>query len=310
LGKRIGPADGFMAKKEQFIEITTVIGCKNMCSYCPQAVTISSYKKVSNGRMMTFDMFRRYIETTPSNVRIVFSGFAEPFQNKDVMRMIRYAYDKGHKININTTLMGMTEEDIDGLLAMDISAVIVHLQNEKEKFVEMDAYLKLLAKCTKLKNVTFVYFGKVDNRALNILKEYGHTPVSLEIKSRAGALFNKKHKRGKLFCAARKELEDNVLLPNGDVVLCCMDFGLRHKLGNLLTDRYEDLHSGSNWKELKRKFGEHDNDLICRDCEVATVYLSLKFFLHPFEKFYKKWKKVSNGKMERLLFKLIQSVTS
>ena len=30
-----------------------------------------------------------------------------------------------------------------------------------------------------------------------------------------------------------------VLLPNGDVYLCCNDFGLRHKIGNLLVHDYD-----------------------------------------------------------------------
>ncbi|MER9007171.1 SPASM domain-containing protein [Mesorhizobium sp. M0862] len=36
----------------------------------------------------------------------------------------------------------------------------------------------------------------------------------------------------------------NVLLPNGDVTLCCTDFERRHVLGNLLRDEYADLFEG------------------------------------------------------------------
>jgi len=32
-----------------------------------------------------------------------------------------------------------------------------------------------------------------------------------------------------------------VLLPNGDVSLCCMDYGLDHIIGNLHKQTYEDV---------------------------------------------------------------------
>ena len=272
------------------IEVTTVIGCKNMCSYCPQAITIKNYG--NNERVMTPETFRKCIDNIKEDVAISFSGFAEPFQNENAMAMILHAYAKGHPIRLNTTLAGMTKNDIELLKDIEIQEFIVHLQTKEEHFVEMAKYLQLLELlCAAISNMRFVYNGGLDERVISILKEHNYKPVQLEIKSRAGALFKQKHKKGRIFCDMKKEIGDNILLPNGDVVLCCMDFGLKHKLGNLLTQRFEELHSNSDWKELKKKFDEHDNDLLCRQCELSTAYLSLKFPKHIVEKFiYKKWR--------------------
>ena len=38
-----------------------------------------------------------------------------------------------------------------------------------------------------------------------------------------------------------EKLYHNVVLPNGDVSLCCMDYGLEHIIGNLLDQEYEDV---------------------------------------------------------------------
>ena len=42
-------------------------------------------------------------------------------------------------------------------------------------------------------------------------------------------------------CGCDETLYHNVVLPNGDVSLCCMDYGLKHILGNLYTQEYNDI---------------------------------------------------------------------
>ena len=73
--------------------------------------------------------------------------------------------------------------------------------------------------------------------------------------SRAGNLANEKEKyegkqivsrkSGSIMCSAAPQLNHNVLLPNGDVVLCCMDYSIKHTIGNLLNDDYEKLFKSS-----------------------------------------------------------------
>tara|TARA_Y100000004_G_C8744929_1_gene339909 strand:- start:217 stop:609 length:393 start_codon:yes stop_codon:yes gene_type:complete len=84
------------------------------------------------------------------------------------------------------------------------------------------------------------------------------TPHQPEMWSRAGNLFheailkpelmNRKndfqsvyHGEGPKTCGCIEELYHNVMLPNGDVSLCCMDYGLKHILGNMFTQEYEDV---------------------------------------------------------------------
>ena len=48
---------------------------------------------------------------------------------------------------------------------------------------------------------------------------------------------------GKIICKTNS-LKHNVLIPNGDVHLCCMDYGLESNGGNLLENDYYYLHNG------------------------------------------------------------------
>ena len=47
--------------------------------------------------------------------------------------------------------------------------------------------------------------------------------------------------KGPSTCGCIEHLYHNVVLPNGDVSLCCMDYSLEKILGNLFVDEYDDI---------------------------------------------------------------------
>ncbi|RWN21018.1 MAG: hypothetical protein EOR88_08830, partial [Mesorhizobium sp.] len=61
----------------------------------------------------------------------------------------------------------------------------------------------------------------------------------------------------------------NVLLPNGDVTLCSMDFERRHVLGNLLYEGYSALFEKPVFREIVDRMNGADGFLLCRMCEFA-----------------------------------------
>lgn len=63
----------------------------------------------------------------------------------------------------------------------------------------------------------------------------------------------------------------NMVAVNGDIYLCCQDWGLKHKIGNL---KYNSLDSDIFNK--KREYFENllltkDSDMICRKCEYSKI---------------------------------------
>lgn len=73
-------------------------------------------------------------------------------------------------------------------------------------------------------------------------------------------------KKGKIICNRTKDLNHWVLLPDGTVVLCCMDFGLKHPLGNLLTDNYDDIIAKKEYQSIISAMSDEKVDIICRKC--------------------------------------------
>ncbi len=55
--------------------------------------------------------------------------------------------------------------------------------------------------------------------------------------------------------------------PNGDVYLCCMDWSLKHRLGSLATQAYEELFQGEEFRAILRGMTDESVESICRYCE-------------------------------------------
>jgi organic radical activating enzyme len=61
----------------KWIEITTRIGCKNMCGYCPQKTFVANYK---GEKKMSIAAFSKILENTNKKTKkIHFTGFSEAF---------------------------------------------------------------------------------------------------------------------------------------------------------------------------------------------------------------------------------------
>lgn len=97
----------------------------------------------------------------------------------------------------------------------------------------------------------------------------GHSRAgSLTQIEKVGALLPPKNDFA-LGCASTPVYDHNVVLPNGDVVLCCMDYSLKHVIGNLLRSEYQDLFTSPEMQRIyqeNRKTG-FSEQTICRSCE-------------------------------------------
>jgi organic radical activating enzyme len=267
--------------KVQHLEITTMIGCKVACVYCPQDKISRRY--FGEDRMMKYEDFKTYIEKVPRRVVVHFTGFAEPFLNPRCMDMIEYAARRGHPIHISTTLAGITREDIGRLSNLSYYDFQIHLPSA-EKAMNLainDEYFSLLSDLVTAGIITdFHFHGNEVHPVVGAwLRQHAVDFAQFQIQDRAGNLNTEKVKarmstpvttaarpNGKLHC---DRIYQNVLLPNGDVVLCCMDWSAEHVLGNLKRDRFEDLYRSETFRRVLRGLRKPGDDILCRTCTVA-----------------------------------------
>lgn len=248
------------------LEITTNIapkGCVVDCAFCPQRVLSKSYVGET---VLSLDRFKELIDKVPKEIRITFAGFTEPFLNKYCTDMVIYAHTSGHPVSVFTTAVGMRPIDVYRL--KDIPYVgnpnggfCLHLPNQEriakhpinanyiktiEAFKEVHHQIKnFYGMCMGFEvhesvrhlfpNVTVPWFynrsGNLRTESLlkpeleKVWNRVQHAPVKTEPQT----------------CGCAERLYHNVLLPNGKVSLCCMDYSLEYIVGNLLEQSYDDV---------------------------------------------------------------------
>jgi radical SAM protein with 4Fe4S-binding SPASM domain len=230
------------------LEITTQIGCRNRCSYCPIDKLVRIYK--DDKKIMSLEDFENLLKNVPKDVRIDFSGFSEVFLNVYGSHMIRYAINQGYIVTIYTTLEGFTSVNAEILKDLYIPDVFFHQYDskgfdQKEFDRKMDLFISKIG-CSY--------------RTSTLDKPYQW--------SRAGNVWDTERKIGNFECSpAGRDFDHNVVLPNGDVYLCCMDWSLKHKLGNLNETHFDKLQRG----KIVKLSEQENSEVICRYCELCKL---------------------------------------
>ncbi len=257
------------------LEITTMIGCPMKCTFCPQDKLAAHYPEDAV-RALSFESFRTILTKVPKHVRIDFSGLAEPWANRFATAMLEHTLERGYNVAVYTTLQGMHDpECVFDLLRQNerqVEIVVVHLPDARGNmrgFKDSGRYQKALNIFRVLPGTRFMAMGEsaagpVDMKNWSPQTRAGN--LDLQAIEDQHVLPDPQH-RTPLTCSMTPFYDQNVLLPNGDVVLCCMDYSVKHKLGNLLTDEYYDLFKSPGMGHLlseNAKYGASDS--LCRNC--------------------------------------------
>ena len=299
--KTLGRTDYLILKQEYIdgivrpmvrpkVEITTEIGCKVNCKYCPQKLLISKYFKFDKKRTkrMSFETFKMCLDKVPQNTSIYFAGMVEPFQNPECMEMIRYTISKeGYVVAILTTAVGVTEAMAFELVKMPIEEFVLHVPDEDEyaKIPLTEEYWKvvsILLDAKKPNGENFIDSCSCQGHPLKAFMELNNGRVRVEsfLHDRAGHLENEDNKlascterlNGEIYCCFSKKLDNNILLPDGTMVLCCMDYGLEYPIGNLCEMSYEDILGGGALSNIRKALLDDRIDVLCRNCTYAVEY--------------------------------------
>ena len=248
------------------MEFTTSVpkkGCVVDCVYCPQRILEKSY--VDEERYLTLDNFKRAVDKLPQNVRVTFAGFTEPWLNKDCTDMVLYAQERGHPIAVFTTGIGMKVDDVYRIknVPYDLGPngrFVLHLpDNERRaKHPITKNYIEVLEAFKhvhhEIQGFYTMAMGTVHDevkhlfpeavvpafwsRAGNLVGEAMLKPELLNLQSEYKSIYHGEEPRT---CGCDEHLYHNIMLPNGDVSLCCMDYNLKFIIGNLFEQSYGDI---------------------------------------------------------------------
>ena len=278
------------------IELTTVIGCPLMCSICPQDKLIKTY----NGtKYLKLENLQIILPKIPKYVRIDFSGMSEPWTNNECTNMFQYVLESGYDVGIYTTLVGMTLFDTDRFVNLihkyhsQIKVLCIHLPDKHGNmrgWKYTDEYEYSLSKIIELQNFQF-FQSMTMNETAEVHDDIKHFNIKLVDwnnnwlgHTRANSLTVTTQNKNSIYlhtehqspvsCASTPFYDHNVILPNGDVVLCCMDYSLKHIIGNLLRDNYDDLYISNELIKIMKenKKVTHSKCSICKSCDNAKIH--------------------------------------
>ena len=267
------------------LEITTQIGCPLMCTFCPQDKLQQAYKHST--KKMTIETFSIVLEKLPLDVEIIFSGYTDPWANKLCNTFVKLALTKGFVISIYTTLYNITADECDYLVELlenhadQVSRFWIHLPDTNKNMLGFrydSDYEYTLTHIKQMKKVRVFEMTMDENSQVDSTIKIKTNTAKWFLHTRADNL-NRANIKGQtvnlppqneyiIECLRNKNYHANVLLPNGDISLCPMDYGLKHILGNLLESSYEDIINGKEIKKISNANNQigFSNNTLCRTC--------------------------------------------
>lgn len=262
------------------LEVSLYLGCKINCSYCPQNILYKNTEK----KYLNFSEYKQLINTVPPDVEIAFCGMSEPLLHTEFEPIARYTLNKGHKISCFTTLPSTFTQNVNFFLKNNIwNRRCVHIIDEfmSSKIDELylkniENYFSVIDKNDRQVNTISILTKNVDSRINDLLEKYGikHLPYYeipyMRIKAPIPRFTNpiiSQRLKGAIYCSQGHDKIQH-LLPNGDVVLCCMDIEKKHLLGNLYINTYNSIFNSVQYNFVKEGFNK-DLNTICRTCIMA-----------------------------------------
>ncbi len=241
--------------------------CPIDCFYCPQEVHRSVYK---GDRKMSLETFKILLDKIPPHTILSFSGVSEIWFNSQCLDMLEYSETKGFKVDLSHTSIGLTLPLIKRLSKLsNINKHLIHLvpegANKEKKYLY---YMEELFK--QVKDIGWVDHGvPISPDVYRLVHLYNLDKIERTLDDRAGNLEAEeideyKSPIGEIYCSWNLTAMP-FIYPNGDVYLCCEDWALENKLGNLMSSDFPQVYSVNSYYDIKNK-REKDGDVICRHC--------------------------------------------
>lgn len=279
------------------VSIETASKCNLKCKMC------SHPTNERKAHFMSPDDFKTIIDRLEkTKIRRLLFNMGEPLMNKHLFQMVAYAKTKGFFVYISTNGLLMDERVIGKILSTGVDALKISIEGYTKEVYEsiriggdFDALFRNVVRMKELRdrvrsplyfwistvlmkgNEDFVEFAKFWGPYCDDLELPGLTDhIGLVEANKEIALSDEWNHRKE--CSQVKPYNEINLLSNGDMVLCCVDFHARCKLGNLLTQDLGDIWQSEKMTTIRRKAyaGEIPTINPCSNCHICDYSGLLK----------------------------------
>jgi radical SAM protein with 4Fe4S-binding SPASM domain len=281
------------------VDIGTTNLCNAECIMCPH----SKLKKMGTMKM---NLYKKIVDNCQKlGIKIVtLSFFGEPLLDKELIKKIEYAKNKGIYVGFYSNSSLLDEKWASELIKSGLDTITISFDGySKETYEKIRKKLKFdvvkknilnlietrkkMKKNTPQINLVLVELEENKREIKNFYKEWGEKVDSINIinmrnwandiqkeGTKESFHFNKKIKRKPCALIWLKMVVDW----NGDVVLCCDDWNHSTILGNLNKQTIEEIWKGEKLKKIREahKKGEFYKIPLCSGCNKKSVWWLMK----------------------------------
>jgi len=286
----------FQLRREKIFRLTSVMleltnQCNLKCMMCP----VNRSMERARG-FMSFDLFRRIIDDNPGLEYVLLYNWGEPFLHPDIFKMIEYAADRG--IRPNTTSNGtlLTPDMIEKIAASRLDRLTISMDGLPESY-------------EKIRGVSY---EKVEQNLTRLIQRRNETKSNVKI-DLGLSLFEENEQDVQAFRERWKNRVDRiqiqprtymnegeippqarrtrrcdeiwrgnlVVLWDGTVAPCCVDFEGVLAVGDANTQRLRDIVNGPEMRRLRRNLNRGKFVSRCATCvEYSTPIVKPRFDDH------------------------------
>ena len=259
--------------------------CNLRCTFC--FVTEGMTRKEG---FMDFGLFKKVIDDCPDLEHLCMHNWGEPLLHKEIFKMFEYAHDAGVKfivMNTNGTLL--TDKIIGKIVDSPLNIIRFSIDGSAETFerirgVELE---KIEKNIMKLKSEKEKRRPELSMGVVFTVEEETQEDVDPFI-SHWESVMDHVRTQPKLIQSPRdepcpepfgKDYGKLVVLWDGTVIPCCVDYNATLKLGSAVHDNVQNLWNG---REIERLRSQHERGKypdVCVNCnECKTSKTKKRFF--------------------------------
>lgn len=259
--------------------------CNLRCTFC----FVTEGMNRDEG-FMSFDLFKKVIDDSPDLEHLCMHNWGEPLLHKDIFRMFDYAHKAGvQHIVMNTNGTLLTDKMIDNIVDSPLSIIRFSIDGSAETFkrirgVNLDKIEKNIRKLKEKKEARRPGLGMgvvftVEEDTQEDVEEYiAHWETIVDHVRQQPKLIQSPRQE---VCPEPfgKDYGKLVVLWDGTVIPCCVDYNAELALGNAWQDRVTDLWRGTAIEQLRAQHLSGEFPDTCKNCnECETGKTTKRFF--------------------------------
>jgi len=250
--------------------------CNLRCTFC--FVTEGMTRE---GGFMDLDLFKKIIDDCPDLEHLCMHNWGEPLLHKDIFKMIEYAKNKGvNYVVMNTNGTLLTDKMIDQIVDSKLDIIRFSIDGSAETFKRVRGVKlkKIEQNINKLKNVKEIRRPELKMGVVFTIEEDTEGDVEDYI-THWEQIVDHVRLQPKLITSPRTEICPEpfgkdygklVVLWDGRVIPCCVDYNANLTIGSVQNDTIQNLWKNEKMDLLRKQHlnGQFpDTCANCNECE-------------------------------------------